>query len=470
MRLTVLDLPNEILCVIFHKLDIINVFYSFMSINERLDRLALDPFYIRKLIVTTKSFSDNMCLTKDEIVDKLCGDIIPQIHDQVNKLFVEQHLLQRVLHAGSYPRLNSLSLIDFQPRTLLKILTDDALFRNLLSEQIVSLQLDLVGEEITPGPDILLAIFVLIVSLCKHLSKLSFRRNRVGLLEYIFHFSSIDWESSTLTSLKINVETFDDCLHLLDGRLNNLSRLTIFVVHIKCSRVNQTTFSINTSIIKSRKRLLSSREDMKLSFIRKEYGPVGLYIETPKLKWRTIIFHHLSYPDVFQSRCHIYSLPYHFYDFYFLNNAFPDGLFNNVRNLSMTENRPFVANLFKIISESFPLLVALDIFNLKSSELQQDPTICISFPYLEFLGVANAHLDYIRQFLIDKLCNLPRLTNLYIRYEPLALVTINFTKNQSNHQADDIYELLGQSINQLVKYFDEPEKKRGLVNHTNLMQ
>ncbi|CAF4275626.1 unnamed protein product [Rotaria sp. Silwood2] len=37
-------------------------------------------------------------------------------------------------------------------------------------------------------------------------------------------------------------------------------------------------------------------------------------------------------------------------------------------------------------------------------------------------------------------------------------------KNQSNNQqTDDIYELLGRSINQLVKYFDEPEKKRGLI-------
>ncbi|CAF2145685.1 unnamed protein product [Rotaria magnacalcarata] len=36
-------------------------------------------------------------------------------------------------------------------------------------------------------------------------------------------------------------------------------------------------------------------------------------------------------------------------------------------------------------------------------------------------------------------------------------------QNQTNQQADDIYELLGRSINQLVKYFDEPEKKRGLI-------
>ncbi|CAF1388450.1 unnamed protein product [Adineta ricciae] len=44
-----------------------------------------------------------------------------------------------------------------------------------------------------------------------------------------------------------------------------------------------------------------------------------------------------------------------------------------------------------------------------------------------------------------------------------SLRRANDQKNQSNHQADDIYELLGRSINQLVKYFDEPEKKRGLI-------
>jgi len=38
-------------------------------------------------------------------------------------------------------------------------------------------------------------------------------------------------------------------------------------------------------------------------------------------------------------------------------------------------------------------------------------------------------------------------------------VFFNYLEVQSNQQADDIYELLGRSINQLVKYFDEPEKK-----------
>ncbi len=34
-----------------------------------------------------------------------------------------------------------------------------------------------------------------------------------------------------------------------------------------------------------------------------------------------------------------------------------------------------------------------------------------------------------------------------------------YLEAQANQQADDIYELLGRSINQLVKYFDESEKK-----------
>ncbi|CAF4898604.1 unnamed protein product, partial [Rotaria sp. Silwood1] len=50
-----------------------------------------------------------------------------------------------------------------------------------------------------------------------------------------------------------------------------------------------------------------------------------------------------------------------------------------------------------------------------------------------------------------------------VRSRSPSLRRVNDHKNQSNQQADDIYELLGRSINQLVKYFDEPEKKRGLI-------
>ncbi len=48
--------------------------------------------------------------------------------------------------------------------------------------------------------------------------------------------------SSTLSTLNINVETFDDCLYLLDGRLDCL---------IKCKRIiNFMLFIEKTSQIK----------------------------------------------------------------------------------------------------------------------------------------------------------------------------------------------------------------------------
>jgi hypothetical protein len=41
--------------------------------------------------------------------------------------------------------------------------------------------------------------------------------------------------SSTLTELCINVVKFDDCLHLLDGRLNWLKKLIVNVELIQCA-------------------------------------------------------------------------------------------------------------------------------------------------------------------------------------------------------------------------------------------
>jgi hypothetical protein len=123
MQLNILDLPNEIFLQIFHRLNTVDVFYSFVGICERLDQLILDPFYITKLILTTKSFSNNILSVKTQIIDKICKNIIPQIHHHVTELIVEQHSMENILHAANYPQLNSLSLIDFEWKILLEFLT-----------------------------------------------------------------------------------------------------------------------------------------------------------------------------------------------------------------------------------------------------------------------------------------------------------------------------------------------------------
>ena len=84
----------------------------------------------------------------------------------------------------------------------------------------------------SPLPEIRSTMFALILSLCKRLIKLNFtsfyHRSTLCALD----LSSIDCTSSTLTELEIYVKTFDDCLYLLDERLNCLSTLEIHVEEI----------------------------------------------------------------------------------------------------------------------------------------------------------------------------------------------------------------------------------------------
>src|SRR5437660_1072240 len=74
--LNILDLPNEILLTIFNKLNRVNVLYSLVDVNERFDRLILNPFYIHNLDLIIKSLSDGICSIDNEILDKICEKIL----------------------------------------------------------------------------------------------------------------------------------------------------------------------------------------------------------------------------------------------------------------------------------------------------------------------------------------------------------------------------------------------------------
>jgi len=64
-------------------------------------------------------------------------------------------------------------------------------------------------------------------------------------------------------------------------------------------------------------------EDIQRSFSRKEYGAVGSYVET------------ITRDN--ERRCHIYSLPYQFKSFGYLNNSFQGGMFDNVQSFILTD-------------------------------------------------------------------------------------------------------------------------------------
>ena len=108
----------------------------------------------------------------------------------------------------------------------------NTILRQLLIEQITCLKIDVNDEPTTSSPETLSTIFALVLSLCKRLIKFNFGFFFHRLPFCTFELSSTNFKSSTLTELKINVKTFDDCLYLLDGRLNCLSTLIIYVKEI----------------------------------------------------------------------------------------------------------------------------------------------------------------------------------------------------------------------------------------------
>ncbi len=124
-HLNILDLPNEILLIIFKKLNMVDVFYSLVNINQRLDRLVLNPLYIRDLNMTNMTFKsaiDQTFSVDNQVLSRIYEEILPRICHQVNKLTVEPHSMERILRAMDYPQLYSLTLINFETEMLLQYL------------------------------------------------------------------------------------------------------------------------------------------------------------------------------------------------------------------------------------------------------------------------------------------------------------------------------------------------------------
>ncbi|CAF4418142.1 unnamed protein product [Rotaria socialis] len=454
-RLNILDLPNEILFIIFNKLNMVDVLYSFVGINQRFDQLVFDPFYIRNLnmtFVTMKSFYDRMYSINNHVLDKICKNVLPKMYHQINELIVEQNSMERVIHNINYPQLYSLTLLEFSKNALFNHLTSNKILRKLLIEQITHLKVDINYESVEPSSETLAKMFALILSLCKQLIKLNFCKWIHRALYCTFKLSPINFRSSTLTALKVNVKSFDDCLYLLDGRLNCLSKLSIgitiiadtsgtidntkklpklkhfslmsyphillydsLIVPLLRRMINLENLILYLSRIRNNKNYIddkkndgivfSSNEDIQHSFRRKEYGLVGSYVET--------------FTTSIEYKCYSNSMPYHF----------KSGMFGNVQSLIMTDIYPFEHNFFNIISQSFPLLKELHIINEKPQKNKQQTMPLIVFSHLIDLNLFCAHADYAEQFLVNKHCYLPCLLNINICYEPLTLVTNNFTND-----------------------------------------
>ncbi|CAF1672233.1 unnamed protein product, partial [Adineta ricciae] len=489
--MNILDLPNELLIIIFNKLNAVDSLYSLVDVNERFDEIVLEALHIQCLDTANmlkESSFDESAPVNQAILRKICEKILPRLHLQLNELVVDQNSLQHILFSNTYPQLSSLSLVNFQQKSLLRYLRDDSILRELLSEQITHLSIGFRFELAVEDLETSTNIFALILYLCQRLDSLSYCQlfSYQTIPVFIQISPSINVISSTLTALAINIKTFQCCLRILDGRFACLRTLRVHIERIShrfcnidttsllpklkyfslislketwwyekaivplirrminledlsllftlCTtsstfidgtqlhndilmylmQLKRFTFSIRTSICDdARKFRLPSNEDIQRSFKGNLYYQVGSYVDTESL-----------YPT---GSCHIYSLPYGFQYFPWLENRFPGGMFDKVRYLSMFGWSSFQLILFKRISESFACINELHIHNRGPQIVNEHDLTLIIFPHLMLLDLVYAHVDYAKQFLLHEKISVPSLTDLRITYESLVTVTDNFT-------------------------------------------
>lgn len=122
-----LDLPDEILLMIFKELNMVDVFYFFANVNQRLNRIVHDSLYIRQLdvthLLTLKLRYDQSFLSDDQLFSLICKKTLPRIHNHVCRIIAEPFLFKEILAAVIYPQLYSLSLRNFQEEVLYRCLT-----------------------------------------------------------------------------------------------------------------------------------------------------------------------------------------------------------------------------------------------------------------------------------------------------------------------------------------------------------
>ena len=96
----ILDLPNEIICTIWDKLNQIDILYSMVGVNKRFDRIVRDPIYTRSIQLA----ETNVCSPlPDSVLNRYCLDVLPRIAQCIECLTLEPSSMERILLSGDYP-------------------------------------------------------------------------------------------------------------------------------------------------------------------------------------------------------------------------------------------------------------------------------------------------------------------------------------------------------------------------------
>ncbi|CAF4160160.1 unnamed protein product [Rotaria sp. Silwood2] len=237
LNVNIFDLPDEILIIIFNKLNNVDLLYSLIGINPKLDKIVCDICFTKDINLMTISPNDTSDSRFNAMVDRFHTQILPRIHNNVESLSIQASLLQRILHSNNYPNLHKLNL---EMDMAFHIFNKKSLFIRAYKHQISHLTMTLTDISCNKSTEITIGqTYVAIFSWLSNLQYLDLDSIDGNLYSrrLLSGLSPTRCYSSTVAHLRIRIHNFDDCLCLLDGRLRQLHTLIVKLDYVRYSRI-----------------------------------------------------------------------------------------------------------------------------------------------------------------------------------------------------------------------------------------
>ncbi|CAF1257465.1 unnamed protein product [Rotaria sordida] len=243
--------------------------------NEQFDILLQDSVFTNTLNLVIRSSID------DPILDRLCTDVLPRIHYNVKHLILEPIPVERILLAGNYPNLTSLTLFNFRHDIISSYFIEESIFQHILKHKITELILDNKNIEISwedystfdDLPNLKCFSLICYRSTNTYDTQVIPLLRRMSYLEKLTLYIRPDYRT-----------TFIDGTYLHKEILNYMQRLHAFVFFISTEiEINDTVYHISENDIQTnfyRYRLLSN---VDFHSYKAEVIPCYSLIEYPHL-------------------------------------------------------------------------------------------------------------------------------------------------------------------------------------------
>ncbi|CAF4285483.1 unnamed protein product, partial [Rotaria sordida] len=181
------DLPDEILLNILKQISHVDVLYSLIGVNKRLNNIGHDRIFTSYLNLMISCSHGNIYPLPNPILDRFCFQILPEIHDNIQWLNLESSSMKRILLSTNYPNLYRLDLYDLDIEKAKDFFTENTSVIHKFKNQISSLAIHITkGENLITRKNMIEHTFIQIFIIFDKLQYLDFGSHSINFQRFFF--------------------------------------------------------------------------------------------------------------------------------------------------------------------------------------------------------------------------------------------------------------------------------------------